>query len=263
MRLAALIFCLACTVPHSGLNAGDSSTRDVGTDVGGRDAGNDGGTDTGVDVGTRDVGVDAGMDAGVDVGTDVGPLDVGVSDATRCSIGTDSDGDGVSDECDVCGDGDDAIDGDGDGIPDACDTWLCGELPMLPSTVMAERITISNARLGGGGATSARTFSSGSNVRVRFDWRIRESDSCTGCLEQVEVGVSPGGRLTCAYDGNPNPESSGSFDETYVLEPEDVGRIDVRFNLGLRRGCNDDGNVWWTGEPPEAQTVAVICVPPT
>ena len=270
MRLAPFIFCLACTVPHTGLS-GDEPP-DGGRDTGGRDAGVDVGTrDVGTrDAGMRDVGVDVqidaqidvGSDAGVDGGTDVGPIDAGVSDATRCSSGDDSDGDGVSDECDICDDGDDTLDGDGDGIPDACDTWLCGALPMLPTTVMAERITITNARLGGGGgANNARTFTRGSDVRVRFDWNIEESERCTGCIEQVEMGVSPGSRLACAYDGNPSPRASGTFDRTYTLEPGDRGRIDFRFNLGLRRGCDDDGNVWWTGAPPEDQTFAVICVP--
>ncbi len=44
-----------------------------------------------------------------------------------CSTGpcTDSDGDGVCDEADICPGGDDRIDSDGDGIPDFCDTAGC------------------------------------------------------------------------------------------------------------------------------------------
>lgn len=260
--LAAALGATGCFLDRSGTltRGGDAGPMahdaavmtDAGTsDAGSRDAGN-------VDAGSRDAGdVDAGA-------RDAGDVDAGAPDGgDPCVGGPDEDGDGVPDACDVCPDGDDTVDLDGDGTPFDCDEWPCGAAPpTVPGTASGEWIEIDQVQVGDGpGLGNTWVVEAEEAVRLRFDWSI-DDDGCGGCIDQIEVGLVPGGRLDCVYDANPpGGGASGSADLDFDA-PATPGLVELRFNLGRRFDCDDDGNVWWDGEPPASHTFGVLCVTP-
>lgn len=276
-NLLAVLVLAACTVDHSGLIGSDAGAADARialdvftrTDAGGgpdsgndaftpdtgipNDAGFDAGNDAGFDAG-NDAGFDAGNDAGFDAGFDAGPPD-------PCTVGPDSDGDGVRDNCDECPGYDDANDADSDGVADGCDDWSCGAArPSVPETVRREAIVISSVNIHGGGNVAVvrpeETFD------ILFDWQIG-NEGCSGCIRQVEWGFTGVGRLGCVYDANPPPGgTSGSATIPNIpIGPMTMGVFELRFNLGQQNFC-DEITTWHDAEPSSEQTIGYVCVPP-
>lgn len=216
---------------------------------------------------------DAPLDAPLDTPPDV-PTDA------RCSSGPDRDFDGVVDVCDPCpddamddsdGDGvcdsmdacpgqNDRSDADGDTVPDGCDDWPCGVRPTVTLPVTESEARITGLSLNGGGTTIV--VDPGATVMAAVDYAIADC-GCSGCIDQIEVGLVPGNRAFCAYDGNPPmcpAESTGSRTRT-ITAPATPGRYDVRFTRAQDLGCNAGGRTdWWLGAPGDATTIGVICV---
>lgn len=164
------------------------------------------------------------------------PLDAG----DPCSVGSDADGDGVS---------------------DACDDWPCGARPSVPGTVSAEHIEVSSVRLGDASdAVSTAVAARGSMLRVRFEYAIDDT-GCGGCIDQIEIGLVPGDRAFCAYDANPPGSGARGSVDRMVRMPSSPGPVALRFNLGQNYGCEHMGaSTWWDAAPGESQTFAVICI---
>jgi hypothetical protein len=215
---------------------------------------------------TTDVDPDAGAPAD-DGGPveDGGPVDgdrdafVEGDDAGRCGTG-DADGDGTPDGCDVCPGSDDRVDGDADGMPDGCDTWPCGAVvPTIPTSVSAEEITISAVSIDGRNTAVVRA---GTDVDIELHYVI-DDDSCPGCIDQIEIGMAPGNRHACVYDGNPG---GGGVEDTLTVTlraPPEPGLRELRFNLGQRYACTDEGaTTWWLDPPGPDQTFGALCVVP-
>lgn len=225
--------------------------------------------------------IDAGFDAGFDAGLPDVPLDTppDVPVDARCSTGPDRDGDGVRDVCDPCpddaaddadGDGrcdsmdvcpgqDDRIDGDGDGTPDGCDSWPCGTEPTVALPVTVSEATVTSLSLGGGDNTVVA--SAGTTLTASVGYSIVDC-GCSGCIDQIEVGLVPGARSFCAYDGNPmcRTATTGTFPGTIAV-PAASGVYEVRFTRAQDWSCNDEGRTdWWLGTPGGEGRIGVICV---
>ena len=244
VSLAILIS--GCSLDRAGIGASDrDATTDVDPDAGGPadDGGpvEDGGTaEDGGPVDDRDAFVE---------GDDAGP----------CGTG-DADGDGTPDGCDLCPGSDDRVDGDADGTPDACDAWPCGAVvPTIPASVSAEEITISAVSIDGRNTAVVRA---GTDVEIELHYFI-DDDSCPGCLDQIEIGMAPGNRHACVYDGNPG---GGGVEDTLTVTlraPPEPGLRELRFNLGQRYGCTHEGaTTWWLDPPGADQTFGALCVVP-
>lgn len=232
-----------------------------------------------------------GFEAGPPTGGtgDDGPMiDARGADAGPC-VGSDGDGDGVNDVCDPCpldnpddpdGDGvctsvdrcltgDDAVDADSDTIPDACDSWPCGAAPAQPPATVTwmtgtENVTLSTIDVAGSGRQVVA--SPGATLTVSATYSIVDCQ-CTGCIDQIEIGLIPGGKHACLYNGNPQGSSVsacgtptlGAAIRT-VTAPTTSGIYALRFNRGNDSSCQANGT-WWDNTPPAAgNTFAVLCV---
>ncbi|MFK7998287.1 MAG: hypothetical protein AB8H86_01775 [Polyangiales bacterium] len=272
MRSDLSLFLLAgCAVDHSGLIGNDAAPIDVVmTDVFTRpDSGP--GPDSGVDAFAPDVGLslpdagnDAGFDAGNDAGFDAGDAGNDAGPVDPCSVGDDTDGDGVRDNCDECrgyNDANDANDADGDGTADGCDDWSCGPTRLsAPSVVEREEIQISAVTIGGSG--NSAMVRPEDTFEITFDWTLGDA-GCPGCIRQVEWGFTRIGRLGCEYDGNPPPSgvAGSAVISNIPIPPGSSGVYELRFALGQQRACADITN-WHNGEPGLDHTIGHVCVPP-
>lgn len=172
----------------------------------------------------------------------------------------DSDGDGTCDSSDVCPGSDDRADEDADGIPDGCDDWPCGTRPTIGLPLTRDEATITSLSIDGGGNTAV--VMAGSTMSWVLGYSIVDC-GCTGCIDQIEVGLVPGRREFCAYDGNPScaTASTGSRTRSAAV-PMASGLYDVRFFRAQDNGCNAMGRTdWWLGVPPADNRIGVICVP--
>lgn len=177
----------------------------------------------------------------------------------------DADGDTVCDEDDTCPGSDDKADTDGDGLADGCDDWPCGSLPAAPSATVTVGnttwgATLSNVNFGG----STRVVAAkNADVSLSFDYAIHDS-SCPGnCIDQIEVGIITGKRQKCPFDQAVQKNQNVTGSRTTTLRvPTTSGLHTVRYGLGQNFSCTaNNANDWWQGEPPDAHTIAIVCVP--
>lgn len=197
---------------------------------------------------------------GACTGVDASLSDVPV-DLDSCLVGPDSDGDGVTDACDVCVGFDDGADDDGDGVADACDDWPCGIRPVISGLVSGNSIVVSNVDIAEQGNTIA--LHADEPFELEFDWTLNDEE-CPNCIDQVEIGFTRTGRIDCVYDSNPPPEgaSGNARIAEVVLPAEAVGIYELRFALGQGFSCDNEDSDWFGDEPGEEHTVGVVCVPP-
>jgi hypothetical protein len=161
-------------------------------------------------------------------------------------------------------------DDDSDGICNAVDTWQCGPQPAMPGNVVTldaeqsgdhQTVTLSGTSLGAG---KLRTVAPGATFSVSAGYSILDC-ICTGCIDQIQVGLVPGTRKECVYSANPPCTQSDTGTGSVTLTaPTTPGVYDVRFRVGQDYSCTGmSGNAvgWWTGQAPGvATTVAKICV---
>ncbi len=184
----------------------------------------------------------------------------------------DSDHDGVCDSVDVCPGYDDHQDADHDGVPDGCDDWPCGPKSAAPaSTITSDQMDQGNHLT----FSLTATMMNGTNLlvvapsaQITYTTSYSIVDClCPGCVDQIEIGLVPGTRDNCVYDGNPQGSSTTSCNSpttgnaTHVMTaPSAAGVYDMRFRLGQDYACADHTG-WWTNTPPDAaDTVATVCV---
>jgi hypothetical protein len=226
------------------------------------------------------------------------PSDVG--EPIEC-VGPDRDGDGVVDMCDPCpfdnpddpdGDGictsddrcpagDDRDDEDGDGVPDACDDWPCGATPASPpasamwtnshpTTNATEYVTVSEVALTGLvqiGPGALYVATPGQRATFRAHYEIMDC-VCPGCRDQIEIGLVPGGKQGCIYNGNPVGDNLNTCDDqptsgmgsVNLMMPTTPGLYPVRFRRGNNDECSANANWWDNVVPGPGETVALVCV---
>ena len=160
-------------------------------------------------------------------------------------------------------------DDDSDGVCNAVDTWPCGPQPPSPGDPVTlddvfmtdhQTTTLSGASLGAG---KHRVVAPGATVTVSASYSVLDC-ICTGCIDQIQVGLVPGTLKKCIYDGNPPCGSSTTGASNVTLTaPTTPGVYDVRFRIGQDYSCNgNDGTHtgWWVSAPAASTTVAKICV---
>jgi hypothetical protein len=213
------------------------------------------------------------------------PPDASLPDTNPC-VGPDGDGDGKVDVCDPCpldspddpdGDGvctavdrclagNDDNDDDGDSLPDACDEWPCGAAPTAPPATVTwatgnENVTLSNITVAG---TGQRVVANpGQVLAVSATYSIVDCQ-CPGCIDQIEIGLIPGGKHGCLYNGNPGGASCNTPTSATAMRnvtaPTTPGTYSLRFNRGNDSSCQGNG-VWWANVPPAVgNTFAILCV---
>lgn len=224
----------------------------------------------------------------MDVPVDARVIDAPPPDTEPC-FGPDGDGDGKVDVCDPCPfdspddpdldgvctaadrclTGNDAADADSDTVPDACDTWPCGAAPAALPTFVAWTTPTENVTLtaiDGAGMGQRIVVNPGAVVAVTATFSIIDCE-CPNCIDQIEVGLIPGGKLACFYNGNPQGSSvSGCTTPTIdtatrnLTAPTTPGAYAIRFNRGNDNSCQLNG-AWWANSPPGAgTTIAMLCV---
>lgn len=162
-------------------------------------------------------------------------------------------------------------DEDSDGVCDTVDTWPCGPAPTAPGNTVTwdnvdnqnrhQTITLTNAQAGG---MKLLVVAPGASFTVAAGYSILDC-ICSGCIDQIQVGLVPGATKQCIYSSNPScsPATTGNGNTT-LTAPATAGVYDVRFRMGQDFSCtgNSGMNVgWWDNMPPgAAQTVAKICV---
>jgi len=161
-------------------------------------------------------------------------------------------------------------DDDMDGVCNAQDIWQCGPQPPMPGNVVTldteqsgdhQTVTLTGTSLGMG---KLRTVSPGATFTVSAGYAILDC-ICTGCIDQIQVGLVPGNLKSCIYSANPPCTQSDTGNGSVTLTaPNTPGVYDVRFRVGQDYSCNgNSGNAvgWWDNQAPgAATTVAKICV---
>ena len=204
----------------------------------------------------------------VPVRVDTGPCSSGpdtdsdglVDACDRCPVDNpdDSDGDSVCSSADRCPGFDDRVDGDGDTVPDGCDTWPCGPSPTVPASVVNAQITITGFSFSTGGRTAV--VAAAASVTMTFSYSIINTRS-SGAIDQIEIGLVPGARIYCAYDGIPGGmQRTGTSTRTFAA-PTASGVYDVRVGYGQDYSCNYGGRTnWQQGAPGAGSTIGKLCV---
>lgn len=162
-------------------------------------------------------------------------------------------------------------DDDSDGQCNAVDTWPCGPSPTMPGNTVTwdavdnqqrhQTITLTSATAGG---AKLLVVAPGATFTLAAGYSILDC-ICSGCIDQIQVGLVPGATKQCIYSSNPScsPASTGTGTTTFTA-PATRGVYDIRFRLGQDYSCNGNSgqNVgWWDNTAPAAaQTVAKICV---
>ncbi len=162
-------------------------------------------------------------------------------------------------------------DEDGDGECNTVDTWPCGPTPAMPGNAVTwdkvdtqqrhQTITLTNAVAGG---TKLLVVAPGGTFTVGAGYSIVDC-ICTGCIDQIQIGVVPGATKKCIYDSNPNCASASTGNSNVTITaPATPGVYDIRFRMGQDYSCNGNSGQntgWWDNmAPASAQTVAKICV---
>lgn len=194
---------------------------------------------------------------------------VDVCDPCPLDSPDDPDSDGICSALDLCLAGNDTEDTDLDGVPNACDGWPCGAAPpALAATVTwmsaNENVTLSNIDVAGMGQQIVTDPNQPLAVTATFS--IVDCQ-CTNCVDQIEIGLVPGGKHACLYSGNPQGSSAPGCStpttgtETRpVTAPATPGVYALRFNRGNDNFCQATG-AWWAGAAPgEGNTFARLCV---
>ena len=155
-------------------------------------------------------------------------------------------------------------DEDQDGVCDDQDDWLCGANPTPPpSTVTITRnqgaVTMTDISLGG---AQVLTAAPSQMLPMSFHYAITDTSCPKDCIDQIEYGLEPGGRIGCGYDDD-TPKAGGASGTVtrMVKAPSTPGIYELRTNLGQNYGCTYKGaSTWWQGTPPSGNDIALLCV---
>ena len=167
------------------------------------------------------------------------------------------------------------VDHDGICDDDGNDTWLCGLTPPAAPGAAVQlnemagnserKIEVSAVKLQGG--TNLRNVAKGTSFTLSASYSINDC-ICTGCIDQIQVGLLTQNTKKCIYDANPPcpAASTGTNMQTFTA-PTTPGVYAIGFRLGQDFSCEGNSGTatgWWTGNAPNAnQTIAKICVPAT
>jgi hypothetical protein len=160
---------------------------------------------------------------------------------------------------------------DNDGVCDSQDQWLCGPQPAMPGNTVTlddqqngnhQTVTLTGASLGATG--KLRMVAPGATFTVTANTSILDC-ICTGCIDQIQIGLVPGPTKKCLYDANPPCQGADTGTGNVTLTaPTTPGVYDVRFRVGQDYSCegmSGNNTGWWTNMPPgPSTTVAKICV---
>lgn len=153
---------------------------------------------------------------------------------------------------------------DGDGVCDSQDDWLCGANPTPPpSTVTITRgagvVTMTAISLGGAQVVTAAPSQM---LPLSFHFAITDTSCPDDCIDQIEYGFEPGGRIGCGYDDDTSKEDGASGTVNRMVKaPGTPGIYELRTNLGQNYGCTYKGaSTWWQGTPPATSDIALLCV---
>ncbi len=158
-------------------------------------------------------------------------------------------------------------DSDNDSVCNADDDWPCGVKPAAPGATMKmtgnggnTEIELTQVALDGTGRLAVATPSE--LVSLRFHYDI-EDTACPGnCVDQIEVGWTPGARYGCPFD-DPVSKQNGAQGNVnmQIRAPMTAGVYDLRANLGQNLSCTANGaSNWWNSAPAASRTIAKLCV---
>jgi hypothetical protein len=159
-------------------------------------------------------------------------------------------------------------DDDGDSVCNAVDDWPCGVKPTAPPTLVSwsrnngdTTIQITNVNLDSTGRLAVAT--SQENVSLRFDYDITDTACAGNCIDQLEIGWLPGGKIACPFDGAVSKSSGADGTaSTTVKAPTTKQVYDLRVELGQNYSCWYGGaSGWWDNQAPTtSRTIAKLCV---
>ena len=167
-------------------------------------------------------------------------------------------------------------DDDADGVCNAVDDWPCGAKPTAAASPMmmsgnsgATLTTVSTTNLDGTGLFAVDASASGQTASLMFHLHISDTACPSACIDQLEAGwvdhaTNVGNRFsTCLFDNTVQKNNPADLDRSFSLPLPTTRKVyDLRVNLGQNTGCNDSGVTGWWGTtvPPDAKTIARLCI---
>jgi hypothetical protein len=158
-------------------------------------------------------------------------------------------------------------DDDSDGVCNAVDDWPCGVKPAAPPSTVTmtgnngdTNVELTEIDLGGTGRLAVAT--SLQFVQLELEYEITDT-SCPGnCIDQIEVGWVPGGRIGCPFDDAVSRSQGAEGDISMMVRAPNTPQVyDLRANIGQNFSCTHNGaNSWWGGTPAVSRTIAKLCV---
>jgi hypothetical protein len=156
-------------------------------------------------------------------------------------------------------------DSDNDGTCDSVDDWPCGVKPNAPSTTVTMKgnsgktvVTLTSISAGG---SQMLVTAAGAPFQLGFNYAITDTACTSACIDQVEIGYIPGGRIGCMFDGVVSRSNgvTGSISRTEVA-PSTPGSYDLRANIGQNNSCGTTTSWWLNAPPDQTRTIAKVCV---
>lgn len=156
------------------------------------------------------------------------------------------------------------LDDDHDGICNAADDWPCGADPTAPAqTVMmtgnngATKMTFTQISANG---SQLVVIGPGQSIALSFHYVVTDTACSMACIDQIEIGYVPGGRVECGFD-QAVPKQSGAIGDvtTTLPAPSQPGAYDIRTNIGQNTACGTTTQ-WWSSQPSDTRTIARVCV---
>ncbi|HEY5926038.1 MAG TPA: hypothetical protein VIV11_30335 [Kofleriaceae bacterium] len=162
-------------------------------------------------------------------------------------------------------------DDDADGVCNAVDDWPCGAKPTQPNATIAwsgnsgaTDTSITSVNLDSTGRLAIATTQE--IISLRFNYAISDTACAGNCIDQIEIGWTPGNRYGCPFDQVVSKQNGAAGTITTTIRaPNTTGTYDLRVNLGQNTGCFDNGaNDWWgmsaSQDPAATRTIAKLCV---
>jgi len=169
---------------------------------------------------------------------------------------------------DASPDGPPCADDDHDGVCNAVDDWPCGPKPTAPADSIASSETTSSTSLTVSGftldnGTQFAVVAPKASLTVNFHYEWIDSACLLGCIDQIELGYTPGMRFGCAFDATvPHLTPTLGMVSAYAMTaPATPGVVALQFGIGQNNSCTYQGaNNWFLGTPGAGDTVAYVCV---
>ncbi len=147
-------------------------------------------------------------------------------------------------------------------------TWPCGTMPAAPGSTItmsgnngATTITLTAIDFASSGQVFIATAGSSISYTIHYD--ITDTACPGNCVDQIEIGYVPGGRVACPFDAQVSKANGASGTITATMTaPTQTGSYDIRTNIGQNYSCTYNGATgWWGGTTPSAAwTIAKLCV---